>query len=263
MKYLMLKGLKKTWYFLAFLALTGLIGWVAIVASEQPSNTAEYRKRLNITAANVFAPVDADSPDDSLKFYAVNVVHTPPFRNPFIGYGIYLGNGMIITAAHVVGRWPFFTNLRVFIAGQNLRARVIKEGSPERVDLALLSVDKAHLPISLRLRRNPLCKGTLIPGTNVVVVVPERTARSRIISPQLIAPQFRTRFKSLISNVEGSGSGVFDAERRCLLGIISREIERYPYRKKSARMPIKTIRFVGYFVPASKIADFTPPDSHF
>ena len=67
---------------------------------------------IAITAATV--PLHAQSsdgslsPDDSLRIYAVNVVHSRPFKEPFVGFGIYLGQGAVITAAHVVGRWPSF-----------------------------------------------------------------------------------------------------------------------------------------------------------
>ena len=100
----MLKRFQTTGYFLAFFALCGFFGWKVIVASKPPLDGAEYQKRLNITAANIPVPGGADTPDDSLRIYAVNVVHTPPFGRPFIAYGIYLGEGAVLTAAHVVGR---------------------------------------------------------------------------------------------------------------------------------------------------------------
>ncbi len=97
------------------------------------------------------------------------------FKEPFTGYGIYLGQGAVITAAHVLGRWPYFiSNPRVLIAGQELPAKVIRTGSPGTTDLAILSVDETRLPVSLRLRRNPLCKEPPQAGENVIVVVPGR-----------------------------------------------------------------------------------------
>jgi hypothetical protein len=216
-----------------------------------------------ITALCTSMPVQAQSSDDALRVYAVNVVKTPPFEKQFTGYGIYLGHGTVITAAHVVGHWPIFTHPRVLIGGLDLPAKVIKEGSLEQTDLALLSVDQAQLPISLRLRRNPLCNGPPLVGTNVIVVYPERTVRSQIISPLLIAPRYRVRFGALISDAEGSGSGVFHAESKCLLGIISRKIQKYNYRDRYGHAIAKPIGFAGYFVPASQIADFIPPESRF
>ena len=70
----------------------------------------------------------AQAPDAALQVYAVNVVKTPPFERQITGFGIYMGHGLVLTAAHVVGRWPFFTHPRVLVAGQDLPAKVIKKG---------------------------------------------------------------------------------------------------------------------------------------
>ena len=115
-----------------------------------------------------------DPDDNDLHVYAVNVVKSPPLEKQFVGYGIYLGNGKVITAAHVVGHWPSVTHPHVWIAGLDLPAEVLKIGSLEDTDLALLSIDAAQLPISLRLRRNPLCKNPALVGTTVTVVYPEK-----------------------------------------------------------------------------------------
>jgi len=110
----------------------------------------------------------AQSSDDSLRIYAVSIVKYTPYR--FNGDGIYLGHGLVITAAHVVGHWPALTRPHVVVADQDLPAKIIKEGSFEAVDLALLSVDETLLPVSLRLRRNPLCKEPPRVGTEVIDV---------------------------------------------------------------------------------------------
>ena len=196
-------------YVLSFLAFVAfLLGWKFLVAPKSPEFLADYQRRIEITAANISTPATDDSDASSLKIYSVNVVHTPPFKDPLIGYGVYFGRGIVLTAAHVVGRWPFSAKPHVLIAGQDLPAMVIKQGSPDETDLALLSVDQERLPVSLRLRRNPQCKGPLQVGTNVVVVFPERTVRSQIISPLLIALQYRTKFSTLITEPQGSGSGL-------------------------------------------------------
>jgi len=230
-----------------------------------------------ITIAAATAPLHAQSPDgslspdDSLRIYAVNVVHSRPLEEPFIGYGIYLGQGAVITAAHVLGHWPsFISNPRVLIAGQELPAKVIKEGSFETIDLALLSVEEARLPVSLRLRRNPLCKEPPKAGENVIVVLSYGTVRSRIISPQLLPPKYRTNFDTFISDVPiagGSGSGIFRAERKCLLGILSSKIWEYNFRMETGRivrdLARNTIDIARHFVPASTIAEFIPPEFRF
>jgi len=216
-----------------------------------------------VIASLLSASVHAQSTDDDdLRIYAVNVVKTPPFERQFTGYGIYLGQGIVITAAHVVGHWPFLTHPRVLIAGQDLPAKVIKEGSFETTDLALLSVDEAKLPISLRLRRNPLCSVLPSVGTEVVDVVPEGTTRARVISPLSIALQFRRRFDTLIDSAEGSGSGLFDAERKCLVGIISAKIQKYHSKLENVRIRGYVDGYAGYFVSAATIANFIPSDLH-
>src|SRR5262249_11618253 len=184
-----------------------------------------------IVAVLMSVQVRAEACDDALRMYAVNVVKTPPFAKQFTGYGIYLGQGRVITAAHVVGHWPLFTHPRVLIAGQDLPAKVIKKGSFEEIDVALLSIDEAALPVSLRLRRNPLCKQPPRIGMEVVNVVPERTSRARILSSHVIVPEFRSKYDSVIDTVEPSGSGLFDAERKCLLGIISGKLSLVKSRR--------------------------------
>jgi hypothetical protein len=207
------------------------------------------------------ASAHAQNPDDDLRVYAVGVVRTGPIIWPFSGYGVYLGESTIITAAHVVGRWPLFTNPTIIIGGQEIQAKVIKKGAVPPLDLAQLSVEQASLPISLRLRRNHLCKEQPDIGTNVVVVYPEQTVRSRIISPQAIAPQYRSHFGTLISEPRVSGSGLFDANKKCLLGIMSAAITRNSFMGVAVTpYSFQTTRDdrAGYFVPASTIADFLP-----
>jgi hypothetical protein len=216
--------------------------------------------------AMVSSPVYAQSSDDDLRVYAVSVINVAPFKRPFSGYGIYLGQNAIITAAHVVGHWSLFENPTIIIAGQEISAKVIKKGSFPQLDLALLAVQDASLPVSLRLRQNPLCKALPDVGKEVVVVYPERTVRSRIISAQTIATRYRSHFGTLISEQQGSGSGVFDADKKCLFGIMSAAVTtlhdfmstgvaRFDLQGQNGR--------VGYFVPASTIATFIPAHLRF
>jgi hypothetical protein len=201
----------------------------------------------------------ADVGDDSLRMYAVSILHHP--RETWTGHGVYLGNGLVITAAHVVGL-PLLTRPSVLIAGMDLPAKVLKEGTFKQVDLALLAIDQRKLPISLRMRRMPLCKMPPRPGEPVIVAVPEGTARSHVMSPMLLPPSLRTKFGTVISDVAStgnSGSGVFDARRKCLLGIMSRKIQvrlrNDPHGKRKD--------LAKYFVPTSMIRAFIPTEIHF
>ena len=150
----------------------------------------------------------------NLKFMQSTSSKLPRLKNNSSATASILARGWSSQQFHVVGHWPSITHPRVLIAGQDLSAKIIKQGSFEEVDLALLSVDAEQLPVSLRLRRNPLCKEPPRVGANVVIVYPERTARSQIISPFLIAPQNRARFSTLINEPEGSGSGVLNEDKK-------------------------------------------------
>jgi hypothetical protein len=224
-----------------------------------------------ISTAVLFASssAHAQSVDDDLRLYAVGVVNVtpfqmpfsglPPFKLPFSGYGIYLRGSTIITAAHVVGHWPLFTNPKIVIGGEEIQAKVIKKGAFPQLDLAQLSIEQSSLPASVGLRRGALCKEPAQAGTDVVVVYPDKTVRSRVISYRAIAPQYQSQFGTLLNEPQGSGSGVFDADKRCLLGIVSAAITRSG-RIGGTVAPFSFQRdwsaSVGYFVPASTIATF-------
>lgn len=204
----------------------------------------------------------AQSYPADLSAFAVHINRTP--RQPWPGYGVYLGAGLILTAAHVAGDVAQ-TKPHVLIAGQDLPATLVKQGSLESVDLTLLSVDGTKLPASLQIRRVPLCKRAPYAGEKVVVAVPEGTAPSRILPRQAIPAELRDRFDTTIADVAttgNSGSGVFDAVDLCLLGIMSRKIS-------IIRPPLKlggqarTTDIAKYFVPATAIKAFIPPSVSF
>jgi hypothetical protein len=195
----------------------------------------------------------ADPADDALRLYAVNIGSS---------YGVYLGKGLVMTAAHVVGR-ASQTKPSVRIAGMDLPARAIREGNFESVDLTLLSIDEQKLPIYLQMRRMPLCEKNPWPGEPVIVAIPEATARSRVMSPLSLPSDVPRKFSTVISDVAttgNSGSGVFDAGNKCLLGIMSRKIVVKP---KSGDAESEEKAIAKYFVPASTIRIFIPSEYRF
>jgi hypothetical protein len=193
--------------------------------------------------------------DESLRDFAVNIHRTP--MQPWPGYGISLGKGLFITAAHVVGR-GWMTRPKVVIAGREYATRIVKEGSFEGTDLTLLAVDQNLLPLRISLRRMVLCKAPPYVRQPVVTVVPEAVVRSYVVSPDRLPPAAR-QYNTVIANVArtgNSGSGVFDAKQRCLLGIMSRKISTSS--KRSGKVETRDI--AKYFVPASEIAAFLTND---
>lgn len=208
------------------------------------------------------AASQAVSDDVDLKSFAVHINQTP--RQPWPLYGVYLGNGLILTAAHVAGN-VFFTRPHVLIAGQDLPAASVKQGSLEGVDLTLLSIDRKQLPVRLQMRRMPLCEKAPFAGEAVVVAIPEGIASSRVLPPRAIPPDIRGRFDTLIGDVAttgNSGSGVFDARNQCLLGIMSRKITVNLRRAESGGLG-RPVDIAKYFVPVNEIKSFIPADVSF
>src|SRR5262249_29379019 len=155
------------------------------------------------------------------------------------------------------------TNPVVRIAGVELPAKAIKEGSSVNVDLTLLSIDEKKLPIYVQMRRMPLCEKAPSAGEPVVVAIPESTARSRIMSAQLLPSDVRTKFPTVIRDVAttgNSGSGVFDAGTKCLLGIVSKKLF---VRLSTSDAESEEKDIAKYFVPASTIRAFIPTEYRF
>jgi len=228
--------------------------------------TMRYRSRPHdlaraiVLAALFIAPLGraciADELDDALLIYAVNI-HQTPMQSWGPGYGIYLGNGLFVTAAHVAGR-AWLTKPKVAIGEREFPTSMVREGSFEGTDLTLLAVEPTLLPPRLGLRLNPLCRAAPRPGQDAVTVVPEATARTHVLSPQVL-PAGARRFDSVIGDVArtgNSGSGVFDPHRRCLLGIVSRKISQSVPRPGGQP---ENRDIAKYFVPAATINEFIPP----
>jgi hypothetical protein len=202
-------------------------------------------------------PASAQETDDWLKPYAVTIYRTG-YTGPF-GTGIYLGNGVVLTAAHVAGLGIWRRPL-VDIAGLRLPTSVIKDGHFHHADLELLGIDQAQLPMSIALRRVPLCKEPATPGQPVIVVAPKGVTRSRVVPPEDLANQVSSEFRTAIVFVPksgNSGSGVFAANKKCLLGMITRQITLNTAGNKN-KVPI-----AKYFIPAADIAAFIPPSVKF
>src|ERR1700730_4880261 len=149
-----------------------------------------WRGFLLLLIFRIRSPGRASGPDDSLSIYAVGVNG---------GAGVYLGNGLVLSVAHVVGG-GIVTKPTIAIAGQKLSATVVKESPFEQLDLALLEFDESRLPVSLRLRRIALCQGKPWPGEEVISLSGQGPTRSHILSP-LALPRETRRFATVIRDV--------------------------------------------------------------
>ena len=201
-------------------------------------------------------PARADEDDAALLSYAVAINQAAQSRS---GTGIYFGKGFVLTASHVVGR-ALLKQTNVTIAGRDLPARVVKQDAFEQSDLALLAIDDRELPTTLRLHRISLCKDPPWPGQDVITVIPEEAVHSHVLSP-IWLPLDARQYKTVISDVArtgNSGAGVFDAQQRCLLGIMSRKISQVFTDKNTGGKEILDI--AKYFVPAAAITEFLPKE---
>jgi hypothetical protein len=108
----------------------------------------------------------------------------------------------------------------------------------------------------------PLCQKPPGTGDPVIVAIPEAVARSYVIAKYLLPPDISEKFRTVIRNVElgNSGSGVFDANEKCLLGIISRKITITQFKQVDGHEVSEPHDIAKYFVPASEIAQFIPPE---
>ena len=70
----------------------------------------------------------ADPTDDSLRIYAVNIWQDPP-QSWGPGRGVYLGKGLVITAAHVVGLSTLEQSRACASLAWTCPRHAIKEGS--------------------------------------------------------------------------------------------------------------------------------------
>jgi hypothetical protein len=163
--------------------------------------------------------------------------------------GIYLNPGLVITAAHLTAGWTDSTEIIVHIAGVAFPASLVRQGDFNDVDIALFSVDQKKLPENITRIQTSVCQAPLSPGDPVIVVDHAAATQSHIISPQIVSAPLQGKYPTLIGDVAttgNSGSGVFDPNRKCLLGIMS------------AKLTTGGKDIAKYFVPASKIRDFIP-----
>ena len=116
------------------------------------------------------------------RIYAVHIIRVP--KESWTGYGVYLGNGVVVTAAHVAGS-SLFHKVRVEIAGRDL-PRCPKGRPISRRGLDGPFCGRAAASGQPATSPNEGCKDPPSPGEEVIVAIPEGIARSHVISPSVL-----------------------------------------------------------------------------
>jgi len=172
------------------------------------------------------------------------------------GSGVYLGGGLVLTAAHVITVNPGHPEVKLM--GQEhmiMDAKVVLDGSriePD-LDLALIKIDAAALPPARRDQ-----EAVTVCASNAGLNQPVLVAAQEKVSPATTFPQPMERRNEKVVETNGwtnllttgfhhgaSGGGVFDPARGCLAGIVFLELS-------SADQKID----LTAFIPASRITPF-------
>ena len=167
------------------------------------------------------------------------------------GSGILLGDGLVLTAAHVVAVNPASAKAVVVIDGWRVDGTVVKDGQRDNLDLALIRIDPSS--VSARRRAQPLlpiCVGNPGPNQPVVVAAMGTVTQAATIGTAITSDGQSGNWTNILStgyHHGNSGGGVFSPGQGCLWGILNIEMSG----PINGRMVDLTA-----FVPASKIAPF-------
>jgi hypothetical protein len=238
---------------LSRLAFWSAIAYLSAMSFRTAAEPKNWRPLIICLAVTLFelSMISARASQTKMPRLEPWIVAAQILRNgEYSARAIYLSPGLIITAAHLTANTTASEIISVRIANAVLPATLLKQGEFEDVDVALFSLDQQKLPERIGRIQMPLCQAPPWPGDPVIIVDGEHATQSHIISPQVLPFTQRIKFHTLIADVArtgNSGSGVFDPNRKCLLGIMS---------AKFTTIDGKDI--AKYFVPAREIRDFIP-----
>ncbi len=169
------------------------------------------------------------------------------------GSGVYLGGGLVLTAAHVLKVDPAHSKVTVLLDGRRVDGVLVSDGEAEKVDLALVKLpDEALSPARLAQPAVPVCAENPGPSQPVVVASMGTVSNAATIATAITSDLQTGGWTNLLStgyHQGNSGGGVFQPERRCLWGIINLELSG-PSITDGRPLDLTA------FVPASKIAPF-------
>lgn len=168
------------------------------------------------------------------------------------GSGVFLGGGLILTAAHVVKLNPADQTATVIMDGWRLTASIAAL-APNGLDLALLKIDPAEVSGQRRiLSPVQLCTTPSVANQPVIVAAQGTVSLSKTVTSPIQSPALTGDWTDILTagyTHGASGGGVFDANKGCLIGIIIIE----------ATAPGIELT---EFLPAAKIAPFLAASLH-
>jgi hypothetical protein len=169
------------------------------------------------------------------------------------GSGVFLGDGLVLTAAHVVKVDPGNRKVTVLLDGWRRDGTLVADGQTENIDLALIKIPSEELDEKRRTQAPvAICAGNPGPSQPVVVASLGTLSNAVTVSTPITSDLQMGSWTNLLStgyHQGNSGGGVFDPRHGCLWGILNMELSG----------PSKTDgRFLDLtaFVPASKITQY-------
>lgn len=173
------------------------------------------------------------------------------------GSGVFLGHGLVLTAAHVVAVDPGNPRVTVLLDGRRLDGQVVRTGQSEKLDLALIRLRDADLSPERREQAMvPVCPANPEPSQPVTVVAMGQAVTSFTIPKGLTSDGHEESWTNLLTTgfkQGNSGGGVFSIRQKCLWGIVNLELGG---TSKTTGKPID----LTAFVPAARIAPFLAQD---
>lgn len=174
------------------------------------------------------------------------------------GSGVFLGHGLVLTAAHVVSVDPGNRQVTVLLDGRRVDAIVVRDGQAQNLDLALIRLNDADLSPARRDQPMvPICPANPEPSQPVSVVAMGQAVTAFTIPKGLTSDGREESWTNLLATgfkQGNSGGGVFSIRQNCLWGIVNLELGGV---SKKTGKPID----LTAFVPASRIAPFLEGDA--
>ena len=173
------------------------------------------------------------------------------------GSGVYLGDGLVLTAAHVI-EWDLaHPAVTILIDGVRTPGTLAFDGTRRGIDLALVKLGSEMLSVKrIEQAGVPVCARDAATSKPVTVAALGQVTESVTLASPIMREGNKTVSTAGQTNIlatgyhpGNSGGGVFDPVSHCLMGILSFEL--------GGILPGsgKQVDYTA-FVPASRIAPF-------